>query len=184
MRCVEKHVPLEVNLVEVLGWGGQEGVNLELGANDAEKEWSEDGPVCGRRLACTHKLPARNTYSEVRLRINPPYQDLRSTCLSWRQRDRLQFVEEQAGRAVEPKDGDRRRLHLPQSTGLLEVRPSVVHHPIRPIHHHLPPSQEEDRQVSLHSIAQHKQREGVRLPNHQDQTQEGGLLREGVVGMN
>lgn len=48
MGCVEEHVPLEVNLVEVLGWGSQEGINLELGANDAEKEWSENGPVYGK----------------------------------------------------------------------------------------------------------------------------------------
>ena len=51
MGCIEEHVPLEVDLVEVLSWGGQQGVDLELGADDAEKEWSEDGPVCEKRLA-------------------------------------------------------------------------------------------------------------------------------------
>lgn len=46
MRCVEEHIPFEVNLVKVFGRGGQEGINLQLGANDTEKERSEDRSIC------------------------------------------------------------------------------------------------------------------------------------------
>ena len=48
MGPVEKHVPLEVNLIEVLGRGGQESVDLELCPNDTEKQGGEDGPICGK----------------------------------------------------------------------------------------------------------------------------------------
>jgi hypothetical protein len=88
------------------------------------------GPSVWGLLACTEKMLPWDTHSEVRLRINPPYRDLRLTCLSWRLRDLPQFAEEQGGRgAVEPKEGDRRPL--PRSMGLLD--PSEAH-PIHPTH--------------------------------------------------